>query len=234
MVWDKTLRQDVELFGPKTPYQMFENFSSFSFLFFVIFYFVHPAVVILQIIFVFILSFSFHEFLRSSSHLLLGLPTCLLALTLVSSPGCQLNTLLFHLFTGWVMILRAIRHFCLLGISIQHFILCFSMCSSASFVIFLMYSIQSSSNFFIGVLLERHIAVLVFVRVLLRALFRFFVSQVFFAFFISFSVPSSFLSIFTFSVCTFVSVCTIRRSIFRCAVLIIFSCFCVNVHVLLA
>ena len=43
------------------------------------------------------------------------------------------------------MILRAIRHFCLLCISIQHFIMCFSMCSSASFVLLLMYSIQSSS-----------------------------------------------------------------------------------------
>ena len=69
--------------------------------------------------------------LRSSSHLLLGLPTCLLAFLLLSSPGCQLNTLLFHLFVGRVMILLAIRHFCLLCTSIQHFTLCFSMFSSA-------------------------------------------------------------------------------------------------------
>ena len=52
--------------------------------------------------------------LKSSSHLLLGLPTCLLVLMLVSRPGCQLKTLLFHLFSGKEMILRAIRHFCLL------------------------------------------------------------------------------------------------------------------------
>ena len=49
--------------------------------------------------------------LRSSSHLLLGLPTCLLVLMLLSSPGCQSKTLLVHLFSGREMILRAIRHF---------------------------------------------------------------------------------------------------------------------------
>ena len=115
--------------------------------FLIIFYFIHPAVVVLQIIFVLLFSFfNFHKFVQVVfPHLLLGLPTCLLALMLLSSPGCQLKTLLFHLFAGRVMILRAIRHVCLLCISVQHFILCFSMCSSASFVLLLMYSIQSSS-----------------------------------------------------------------------------------------
>ena len=82
---------------------------------------------------------------RSSSHLLLGLPTYLLVLMLVSNPGCQLNTLRFHLFAGRVMILLAMRHFCLLCTSIQHFKLCFFMFSSASLVLLLMYSNHSSS-----------------------------------------------------------------------------------------
>ena len=70
---------------------------------------------------------------------------CLLVLMLVSRPGCQLKTLLFHLFPGREMILRAIRHFCLLCVSIQQVIFCFSMYSSASLVLLLMYSIQSFS-----------------------------------------------------------------------------------------
>ena len=80
-----------------------------------------------------------------SSHRLLGLPTCLPVRILVSSPGCQSKTFLFHLFWGRVTILRAILHFVLLCTSIQHGILYFSICSSASLVLLLMSSIQSSS-----------------------------------------------------------------------------------------
>ena len=134
------------VFRPKNPCQIFENFSSFSF------HFVKSSNSSIQLLLFFrsYLSFScpsldFMNSLRSSSHLLFGLPTCLLALMLLSSPGCQLNTHRFHLCTGRVMILLAMRHFNLLCISIQHFILCFSACSSASFVLLLMYSIQSSS-----------------------------------------------------------------------------------------
>ena len=33
MVWGKTLKEDVEFFGPKKSYEIFENVSSFSFRF---------------------------------------------------------------------------------------------------------------------------------------------------------------------------------------------------------
>ena len=177
--------------------------------------------------------------LRSSSHLLLGLPTCLLVLMLVSRPGCQLKTLQAHLFSGREMILRAIRHFCLLCVSIQQVIFCFSMYSLASLVLFLMYSIQSFSfsaasisssasswkdtslswSFF--EFCSEHSSVSLSVVSSSSSSF-------------TFSVPSSFLFVVTFFGSYFRFVCTIRRSIFRCAVLIIFSCFSVNVHVPLA
>ena len=127
------------------------------------------AVVVRKIVFVFsCVSSMFRNSLKSSSHLLLGLPTCRLVLMLVSSPGCQSKTLLFHLFSFGKTILRAIRHFVLLCISSQHCILCFSICSLASLVLLFMNSIQSSSisvavNFFFDFVLERNFTVLVFV-----------------------------------------------------------------------
>ena len=52
--------------------------------------------------------------------------------------------------------------------------------------------------------------------------------------FSAFSVPSSFLSIFTFLVCIFVSSVQSGEASFSALFLIIFSCFSVSVHVLLA
>ena len=93
----------------------------------IIFYFVHPTVVVLELVLCFWLVLPFFvNSLRSSSHLLFGLPTDLLVWRVGSSPGCHSNTLLFHLDWGKVMILRAILHFVLLCASIQHGSLCFS------------------------------------------------------------------------------------------------------------
>ena len=131
-------------FRPKIFYQIFINFSFFPF--FIIFCFHHPAVIVHEVILCFLLcSSGFRNSLRSSSHLLLGLPTCLRVSMLLSSPGCQSKTLLVHLFSGREAILLAIRHFSLQCVSIQHGIFCFSIRSSASLVLLLMYSIQSSS-----------------------------------------------------------------------------------------
>ena len=74
----------------------------------------------------------------SSSHLLLGLPTILLVLILLSSPGCQVKILMVHLSSGRDVILLVIRLFSLLCISVQHGIFIFFMQSSASLVLLLM------------------------------------------------------------------------------------------------
>ena len=89
------------------------------------------------------------------------------------------------------MILLATRHFCLLCISVQHFILCFSMCSSASFVLLLMYSIQSSSFSMASISSSASCwkdtsLSWSFIWVLLRAFICFFVRRTFFVFFFLF------------------------------------------------
>ena len=90
-------------------------------------------------------SSGFKNSLMSSSHLFWCLPTGLRVLLLLSRPGCQSKIYLVHLSSGKDTILLAIRHFSLLSVSIQHGNFCFFMCSSASLVLLLMSSIQSSS-----------------------------------------------------------------------------------------
>ena len=90
-------------------------------------------------------SSGFVNSLISSSHLLFGLPTSLLVLILLSSPGCQSKFFLVHLSFCREANLLAIRHFSLLCVSIRHGIFIFFMCSSASLVLLLMSSIHSSS-----------------------------------------------------------------------------------------
>ena len=134
-------------------------------------------------------------------------------------------------------ILLAIRHFSLLCVSIQHGIFCFSICYSVSLVLLFVdpvFFIFSGVYFFIDLFLKRYVAVLILVWALLGALLCFFVSRTFFFFSSTFVGALIFLLAVTFFGLYFLFVCTIRRSIFRCAVLIIFSCFCVNVHVPLA
>ena len=53
-VWCKTLKNQFSFSAQKNPYQIFENFSSFPF--FVVLYFVHPAVVVLQVVLSFFMS----------------------------------------------------------------------------------------------------------------------------------------------------------------------------------
>ena len=82
--------------------------------------------------------------LSSSSHLLLGLPTNLLVLIWLSSPRCQSKFVwsIFLLVGRLFYLPFATSVFC---VSIQHGILMIIMCSPASLVLLLMYSIQSSS-----------------------------------------------------------------------------------------
>ena len=127
----KTLCDSVSLFDPGKLlpkfYELFFFFFHSSYLF---------ASVIQLLLFVrsyFVFSFvssGFKYSLLSSSHLLLGLPTGLRVLILLSSPGCQSKICLVHLSSGKETILLAIRHFSLLCVSIQHGIFCFFMCSS--------------------------------------------------------------------------------------------------------
>ena len=167
MVWGKSLR-------PRFSFSIQEMLPNLHELFFFSFHSWYFFASIIQVLlfmrsyFVFsCISSVFRNSLKSSSHLFVGLPTCLWVLMLLSSPGCQSNTLLVHLFSGRETILLAIRHFSLLCISIQHGILCFHMFFSlfgASFDVFdPIFFIFSGVNVFFGILLETHIAVLVFV-----------------------------------------------------------------------
>ena len=91
--------------------------------------------------------------LRSSSHLLLGLPTRLRALILVSSPGCQLKTLLFpsflraDVFDPFLFIFRGVDFF--IGIFLERHVtilIFFESCSEPSSVSL---SVLPPSSFFI-------------------------------------------------------------------------------------
>ena len=134
-------------------------------------------------------------------------------------------------------ILLAIRHFSLLCVSIQHGIFCFSMCSSASLVLSFdvfdpVFLVFSGRQF-----LRRpppgkiHRCPDLYLSFVLSSLGSLSVVSSFTSL-ASLSVPSPFL--LAVSICNFLFVCTIWRSIFRCAVLIIFSCCSVSVIVPLA
>ena len=175
--------------------------------------------------------------LRSSSHLLLGLPTCLLALILLSSPGCQLNTLRFYLFEAGK---NSPCHTPLLSsvyfspaFYFVFFLVFFGFFCAPVDVFDPIFFVFSGVDFFIGIFLERHVAILIFLESCSEPSSVSLSVVPSSSFLSAFSVPSSFVHFHFFGL-YFRFVCTIRRSIFRCAVLIIFSCFCVNVHVLLA
>ena len=149
----------------KSPYQIFENFSSFS---------VHFFISSIQLL-LFLRSYKsfscpssiFMNSLRLSPHLLLGLPACLLVLLLVSSAGCQSTILLVYIFSGRETILRAIRHFNLLCVSIQQGISCFIHMFFGFFGASLdvfdpVFFIFSGVYFFIDLFLKRYVAVLIF------------------------------------------------------------------------
>ena len=144
---DKTLWAVVLHIDPRNFLPIFHNLFFFFFPFFVYFY----ASIIQLLLFVrsyFLPSFvspGFVNSLMSSSHLLLGLPTNLLVLMLLSSPGFQSKICLVNLSFGRDAILLVIRHFSLLCVSTQKSIFIFFMYSSASLVLLLMYSIHSSS-----------------------------------------------------------------------------------------
>ena len=84
--------------------------------------------------------------LTSSSQHCLGVPTRLLVLVVGLSPGFYLAAFFVHLASECDAILMANLHFILLWVSIQHGMLAARILSSASRVLLLMYSMQSSSS----------------------------------------------------------------------------------------
>ena len=124
----KTLRVDVSRIIPKNLLPIVRKLFSFFFPFFVFFCLHHPVVVVHEIVLYSFICFSWlYEFIDVVSHLLLGLPTSLLVLILLSRPGCQSKCFLVHLSSGRDAILLAIRHFSLLCVSIQQSIFIFFM-----------------------------------------------------------------------------------------------------------
>ena len=80
----------------------------------------------------------------SSPHLFLGLPIALLVLYFELSSGVHSAAFINHLSLGDVTILSASLHF-IFCVLFQHRIFADSIFSMASFVLLLMYSVQSSS-----------------------------------------------------------------------------------------
>ena len=106
----------------------------------------------------------------------------------MSSPGCQSKTLLVHLFSGREndsschspihssVYFNPARDFLFFHVFFGFF--------GASFDVFdPVFFVFSGIYFFIDLLLKRYVAVLIFVRALLRTLFSFFVGRTFFVFF---------------------------------------------------
>ena len=86
----KTLCAVVSRIDPRKSLPIFHKLFFVFFPFFVFFCLHHPAVVVREIVlYSFFFSLGFMNSLMSSSHLLLGLPTNLLVLFLLSSPGSQ-------------------------------------------------------------------------------------------------------------------------------------------------
>ena len=82
----------------------------------------------------------------SSSHLLFGRPTVLFVWYLVLRPGFHFAAFFVHHSSGNDAILTAKRHFILLCASTQHGFFAVFMLSTATDVLLLTYSIQSSSS----------------------------------------------------------------------------------------
>ena len=87
----------------------------------------------------------FENSLISSSHLYRGLPTGLLVLMQLSRPEFHSAIFFDHRSSGRSVLIASL-HFILGCVSIQQGILVFIIFSSASLVLLLMYSIQSSSS----------------------------------------------------------------------------------------
>ena len=130
-VWDGLRQNTLCIVSLSDPGNVLPIFHKLFFFFFPLFaFFVSIIQLSLFMRSYFFLSFTspgFMNSLMSSSHLLLGLPTNLLVLVLLSSPGCQSIFFLVHLSSGRDAILLAIRHFSLLCVSIQQSIFIFSM-----------------------------------------------------------------------------------------------------------
>ena len=108
----------------------------------------------------------------SSSHLLLGRPTSLRVLILLSNPGCQSKIFLVHLSSGKETILLAIRHFSLLCVSnparYLHFLhVFFSFFGASLDVCNPIFFFFGGVNCFVNFLMKGHFTVLIFVGVLI-------------------------------------------------------------------
>ena len=170
----------------------------------------------------------FFNSLMSSSHLLLDLPTNLLVLILLSRPGCQSKILLVHLSYGR-NVFQSSKVFSFSS-SVLQFLWYSFWCIQSSLLLqwwqFLRRCLLGNLHHCLGLCRSSGLSPLQFLRrsrtcfLLLRALRSL--------------LPICPLLLSRPSTCIFFLVCTMRRIIFRCAVLIILSCFCDSVHVLLA
>ena len=169
----KTLCDSVSLFDPG---KLLPNFKNFLFFFHSSYFFDSVIQLLLFVRSYFAFSFvssGFKNSLMSSSHLLLGLPTSLRVLILLSSPGCQSKIFLVHLSSGKDAFLLAIRHFSLLCVSIQHgifssFHVFFSFFGASLDVLFNpIFFFFGGVNCSVYFLLEGHFTVLIFVGVLM-------------------------------------------------------------------
>ena len=146
----------------------------------------------------------------SSSHLLLGLPTILRVLILLSSPGCQSKIFLVHLSSGREQFFLpfATSVFCVfqsnMVSSFSHVFLCFF---GTPFDVFNPVFFFGRVNCFINVILEGHITVVIFVRILIPSSVSLSVTHLFSSS-ACLSVSSPFLSaafffLFVFSFCLY-------------------------------
>ena len=104
-----------------------------------------PCIIVLQIITLSGLrSFIFH--IKSSSHLLAGLPALFWVFVDMIILEFHSAAFLVHPSGFWVANRRACHHFSFFCVSIQFVMLYVSILSSASFVLHFMYSIQSSRS----------------------------------------------------------------------------------------